>query len=249
MLSRRNLIFSSAGFCSYALLAEIQARPLSNRSLAARTWAARQDELARGLASGKITQIEWHRAVSSLAGEIDLESLAAELRRARVRTAGEPFGHDPQKRFVSFLDEAGDVVRLAYGVALFEFSANNVITPHAHKHMVSAHMVLDGTIRVRTYDRVRDEDGALLIRPSSDEMAEPGHSAAMTSARDNIHWFAPRSRSAMTIDVIVDGLDPEQERYLIQPLDPIGGKVLPDGNIRAPLISFERSMDIYTSVS
>jgi hypothetical protein len=156
-----------------------------------------------------------------------------------------PFGHDPQKRVVTVLGEDERPVQLGYGLAVFDFNAESVITPHAHRHMASAHMVIDGVVRVRTFDRLKDEDSFVILRPTADVLAEPGHAAAMTSARDNVHWFAPRCKRAMTIDVIIDGLDKGKDRYLIEPVDPLRGAKLTDGNIRAPLISFEQSMARY----
>jgi hypothetical protein len=47
--------------------------------------------------------------------------------------------------------------------------------------------------------------------------------------------------------MIVDGLDPGTDRYVIQPVDPLGGEHLADGTIRAPLLSFEDSSKRYTS--
>lgn len=237
-MERRGFLLGS-GFAVFALLGEAQA------SIPAQRWIRRQDELARGLASGTISQVEWHDAVNALAGEVDLEELAAELRRAAIRDAGAPYGHDPKKRTVKFLGEDGQPVKVAYGAALFAFDKDSVITPHAHKHMASAHLVLDGKVRIRTFDRVADEEGALVIRPTRDEVAGPGHAAAMTSARDNVHWFVPRSDKAMTFDVIVDGLDPGQEDYTIQPVDPLGGERLADGTVRAPLLSFQESVKRY----
>jgi hypothetical protein len=80
-----------------------------------------------------------------------------------------------------------------------------------------------------------------------DTVAEPGHAAAMTSDKDNVHWFVARSPHAVTFDVIVDGLDPGQDRYVIQPVDPLGGQRLSDSTIRAPLLSFEESSKRYTA--
>lgn len=108
-------------------------------------------------------------------------------------------------------------------------------------------MVIEGRVRVRTFDRLQDEEQALIIRPTSDVIAEPGDSAAMTTPRDNVHWFVPRSARAMTLDVIIDGLEVNQEDYLIQPLDPLGGQSLRNGAVRAPIISFERSTQLYTA--
>jgi len=124
-------------------------------------------------------------------------------------------------------------MRLTYGVATFTFGPDKVITPHAHKHMACAHMVLDGKVRIRTFDRIAERDGALLIRPSGDRVGAVGDAAAMTS--DN----------ATTFDVIVDGIDHGQPSYLIQPLDPVAGRRLDDGTIIAPILSFEDSMRRY----
>jgi hypothetical protein len=145
------------------------------------------------------------------------------------------------------VDDAGAAVRLSYGTAMFSFDKNSVITPHAHKHMASAHMVIEGKVRIRTYDRIADEDGAILILPTADVVAQAGEAAAMTTDKDNVHWFAARSDRAMTFDVIVDGLDKGQERYVIQPLDPVGGNHLRDGTISAPLLTFEESAKRYTA--
>ena len=245
--NRRNLLLSCAAFPVYALLAELARAQTLARSVPARRWLSLQGELARGLAQRTLSEASWHRGVNELSSQVDLESLAHELRRARIRDAGEPFGHDPKKRFVTVLDDEERPVRLGYGLALFDFGPDSVITPHAHRFMASAHMVVDGRVRVRTYDRIRDEENAIVVRPTQDVLAEPGHAAAMTTPKDNVHWFAPRSKKAMTIDVIVDGLEPGRERYLIEPIDPLRAIPLSDGNFRAPLLSFERSMERYSA--
>jgi hypothetical protein len=245
MISRRE--FVTTAFCMYALLRETRAAIPVSSSIPASRWVGRQDELARGLASGTISQSEWHSAVNALAKEVDVNDLSRDIRRAATLSTRTPLGHEPQRRFIAFRDEQGASVRLAYGVALFEFDANSLIAPHAHKHMASAHMVIDGKVRVRTFDRIHDEEGALIIRPSGDEISEAGHAAAMTPEKDNVHWFASRSDHAMTLDVIVEGLDRGQKSYEVQPVDPLRSTVLSDGTIRAPLLSFEQSAQMYTA--
>ena len=246
MQDRRQLLTGSFGaFCVYALLAEARAAAPGDTRVSAARWIARQDALARALRDGAVSQTGWHDAVNALARDVDVAALAADIRRADLKPAADPFGHDPQKRFVAFRDEQGKPVRVAYATALFSFSQASAITPHAHKHMASAHMVLEGRVRIRTFDRVADGDRAILIRPTRDEVARAGDAAAMTSAKDNVHWFAPRSAHAMTFDVIVDGLDPGAERYLIQPLDPLGGTHHADGTISAPILTFAESMNRY----
>lgn len=248
MTNRRDLMLGALpGFALFALLTEARAAVPLDSKLPARRWVMRQDELARGLARGTLSPTQWHDAVNALAREVDVSELAFELRRAKPRPAGDTFGHDPKKRFITFVDDNGAPIRVAYGAALFSFGKDSVITPHAHRHMASAHMVIAGKVRIRTFDRLADEDGAILITPTADTVAEPGHAAAMTSEKDNVHWFAARSGYAMTFDVIVDGLDKGQERYTIQPVDPIGGEHLADGSIRAPLLTFEESSKRYNA--
>lgn len=248
MAHRRDFILGAfPAFAVFALLKEANAAVAPDTRLPARRWVLRQDDLARNLAKRKISQVEWHDAVNALARDVDVAELAFEIRRAKIRSAGDPFGHDPKKRFLTFIDDKEMPIRVSYGAALFSFDKTNVITPHAHKHMASAHMVIEGKVRVRTFDRIADEDGAILIYPTGDEVADAGHAAAMTTDKDNVHWFAPRSPHAMTFDVIVDGLDPGQDRYIIQPLDPISGEHLGDGTIRAPLLSFEESSRRYNA--
>lgn len=247
MFDRRTFLRDCTGFFAFAALTELSHATSPTTSASARRWLSQQRELTRGLRSGSVSQAQWHVGVNMLARELDLEHLAAELRRARIKDAGHPFGHDPQKRFVTVLDEQNQPIKLGYGLAIFDFQEHSVITPHAHKHMVSAHMVIDGRVRIRTFDRVSDDDGALIVRRKLDLVAEPGYAAAMTDPIDNVHWFAPRTARAMTLDIIIDGLDAGQDAYLIQPIDPIGGRQLNDGTIRAPLISFERSMELYSA--
>lgn len=247
MTNRRDLILRVPGFMLFALLAEASAAMPADPRLPARRWVMRQDDLARSLSKGTLSQTQWHDDVNAMARDVDVSELAFELRRAKTRPAGDPFGHDPKKRFITFIDDNGAPIRVAYGAAIFSFAKDSVITPHAHRHMASAHMVIAGKVRIRTFDRLADEDGAILITPTADTVAEPGHAAAMTSDKDNVHWFAARSDHAMTFDVIVDGLDKGQDRYTIEPVDPIGGEHLADGTIRAPLLTFEESSKRYNA--
>jgi hypothetical protein len=245
----RRLLISSVLLASplYALVREARAaETVSDRRLSAKLWIDRQDELARGMRAGAISPLAWHDEVNRLASEVDVAQLLAEAGRSQT-LAGEPFMRDPVKRSVHFLDDEGQPRRLNYAAATFSFGQENVITPHAHEHMASAHMVIRGKVRIRTFDRVESRADALVIRPTADHIGEVGSAAAMTSTKDNIHWFAPATPAAMTFDVIVDGLDKGEKDYVIQPVDPLGGDHRADGTIVAPILSFEASMQRYSA--
>lgn len=246
-LTRRSQLTGLFGaFVSYALLSEVScARPKPR--MAARDWIDRQDELARALKRGEVAPKQWMTEVERLAREVDIAELMADVNKARISAAAQPPTNDPSKRSVRFIDSSGTPRRLAYAAALFDFTPTNVITPHGHKNMVSAHLVAAGKFRVRNFDRLRDEGEAMVIRPTRDFIAATGTLSAMSSTSDNIHWFVPKGGPARTFDVIISGLDPQQPNFDIAAIDPVGGKRLAGGAILAPIMSFEAASAKYVA--
>lgn len=227
-----------SAFVAVALASEVSAaRPL--RRIAARDWIDRQSELARALRQGQVTPGNWMTEVGRLAREIDVAELMATVNQAQVGAFSLSTTNDPRKRSVRFIDASGAPRRLGYAAALFDFAPANVITPHGHRHMVSSHLVVGGKLRVRNFDRLRDEGNAMVIRPTRDAIARVGDLSAMSSERDNIHWFVPQGGPARTFDVVVAGLDAGQPDHDIKAIDPLGGRRLRDGSIVAPILSFE----------
>ncbi|HET7843979.1 MAG TPA: hypothetical protein VFL14_07500, partial [Xanthomonadales bacterium] len=166
---------------------------------------------------------------------------------ARQQDAGRGSANDPAKRFVTFVDERGERANLHYGAALFRFERGNVITPHGHRYMVSAHLVLDGELRVRTFDRAGEDGDALLLRDGRDGIARRGDVSTMSPTRRNVHWFVPRGAAATTFDVVVSDLEPGRKSFEIQPVDILRATSLRDGTLRAPVIGFAESSERYTA--
>jgi len=247
MISRRSLISAGAAFCTYALLREARAVMPGKAPLSARQWINRQTELATGLASGSVSELQWHDAVNGLAAEVDLEDISRMIRHAVTGTIRKPELHEPERRFIAVRSDDG-VQKLPYGVAVFDFAEKSLIAPHAHKNMASAHMVMEGRMRIRTYNRLADDDGSVILRPSGDVVADSGHAAAMTPEHDNVHWFVSASQRAMTIDVVIAALDKTLPKpYEIQPIDAMAAEHFEDGTMRVPFISFDESRQKYNS--
>ena len=243
---RRAFLQGLGAFAVLALVREARAAgPV--RALAPARWVDAQQDLAQALMAGTTPPRAWMAGVEGLAREVDVAELMAYLDTQRVTDAPGAAHNDPRKRFVRFLDADGEPRRLAYGAALFDFAPRNVITPHGHRHMASAHLVVAGRLRVRTFDRVGDEPGAMLVRPSGDAVAGVGTLSAMSSERDNIHWFVPQGGPATTFDVVVSDLDPGQPSYEIRAIDPLGGTRGADGTIRAPILDFGAASAKYTA--
>lgn len=232
-------------FTLYALLRESRAGAATYGG--ARRWVRRQEEIARALASGGLTPLAWCLEVERLAKDVEVAELARLVDASRTSAAPPGSDNDPAKRYVTFLDEEGRPQRLAYGVALFDFRPQNVITPHGHRNMVSAHLVLRGQLRIRNFDRVGDEPGLMIVRPTRDILAATGHISTMCAERDNVHWFTPHGGPATSFDVIISGLDARQPDHDIQAIDPLAARPRADGTLAAPLIGFEAAAAKYTA--
>lgn len=242
--------FGRRAFLSAFLLAALarEARALvPRRETGARRWIDGQQAIAEALAAGRISGLAWAGEVERLAAEIDLAELTALVSRARIEPAPAGATNDPAKRYVRFLDADGRPRRLAYGAALFDFAPQNVITPHGHRHMVSAHLVVAGAFRVRNFDRVGDEAGAMRLRPTRDHVARRGQVSTMCAERDNVHWFVPQGGPATTFDVVVSGLDAGAPDHVIEAVDPLHARQEPDGTIVAPIIGFAEASRLYTA--
>lgn len=247
-LTRRGLLTAVfPAFLTYALLGEAARAAARSGKGEPHDWIDQQQELAEALAAGQVTPLTWCQEVEALSRQVDIAELLAVARLAADDTAKPGGTNDPQKRVVRFVDASGRRQRLTYGAALFAFQPDNVITPHAHRNMVSAHLVVDGTLRIRTYDRVRDEKSGVVIKPAEDFVAGIGKITTMCAERHNVHWFVPQGGPAMTLDVIIDGLSDKDAPYEITALDPLGGKTLKDGSILAPILSFEAASAKYTA--
>jgi hypothetical protein len=113
--------------------------------------------------------------------------------------------------------------------------------------MVSAHMVVAGRFRVRNFDRVGEDEGVMLIRPTKDYIAEVGQVSTMASEQDNVHWFVPQGGPATTFDIVVSGLDRGAPDHLIQAIDPLRAKPRAHGTLAAPIIDFAEASRRYTA--
>jgi hypothetical protein len=247
MIARRSMLTATAAFTGFALLEAVGAtKAMAPRpSISARRWLSAQEAIAADLRGGRLRPVAWQAAVEQLGAEVDRAELLAQTDFDRLRATFDFNDGMPAKRFVKFPNEP-DGPKLSYGLAFFGFRKGQVITPHGHRHMVSAHMSVAGTFRARTFDRLRDEPGALILRPTFDGPLQTGGVSTMSTDRHNVHWFVAEADGSATLDVIIDGLGPSAaEPYVIDLVDPLGGKSLGDGTVRAPLIGWDESIARY----
>jgi PCO_ADO len=221
----------------YALLAQSLA---SRRVFAAgaskrfQDWIRTHEQLAVELHQSPQSGARWQREVEALSQSIELDEIRRGIDFAKL-----------ERGFRGTKQSLRLGPNLMFGAAIFLIDRKHAITPHGHRNMTSAHLLLDGKLRVRNFDRVSDEPNHLILRPTVDATIEPGACSTMSTQRNNIHWFTALTERAFTLDVVVSDLKPGDKSYYIDLVDPRGGTKRGDGTIRAPRIDWKTSVRLY----
>lgn len=246
--ARRHFLADLAVFALAAASAPLlHAQPRLADAAAVRHWLQQVEALSRRLRDGAVDSAQWRREIDALAATTPLPEFLPQLQFDRALAALRRDGHDPAKTFVTLAEADGSLHKAAFAAAYFVFAKGQVITPHAHRGMVSAHAVVSGRLQLRTYDRLGRDGDALLLKPRLDTVATPGFSAAISAVEGNVHWFVAEQDGSATLDVIVQGIDANGREFALELVDPLAADIDARGALRAPLIDWEQSSRRYQS--
>jgi hypothetical protein len=208
-------------------------------------WMRRLDEIGRSVRSGAMSPLAWQEAMQELYADLPPEELVAFIDMDRLlsglRYPAERLGAVTNVPW----ERAEGSARLV--PKLFVYRKGSSTPPHVHNHLVSAHWILRGEIRTRTFDRVEDLERSILLRPTRDEILRPGALVTMSDARDNAHWFEGKSELSISFDVPIGDITPDktyqhpaegQNQIFVDPTAPPRA----DGTIEAPILKFEDSV-------
>ena len=131
----------------------------------------------------------------------------------------------------------------AFVKKIFGMKKDRSIIPHGHSNMVSAHLVIQGEMHLRQYEKVNHEKDNLIIKPTVDKMVSVGESSSISDEKNNVHWFVANSDTAYTFDVIL--LDLAGEKYDIHNLDIYEKQDLSDGTMRVPIMDVATALKKY----
>ncbi len=223
----------------------LRAQPRLADAGAVRHWLQQVEALSRRLRDGAIDSAQWRREIDALAATTPLPEFLPLLQFDRALAALRRDGHDPAKTFVSLAEADGTLRKAAFAAAYFVFAKGQVITPHGHRGMVSAHAVVSGRLQLRTYDRLGRDGDALLLKPRLDTVATPGFGAAISAVEGNVHWFVAEQDGSATLDVIVQDIDANGRDFALELVDPLAAETDAHGVLRAPLIDWEQSSRRY----
>jgi hypothetical protein len=232
----------------YALCNLVLSRPLwaSTVAPALARWARGLEEQCADLRRGVLTQAEWRAGLLRLYAKLPLPDLLAAIDFDRVAAATVLPEGDATTARVVLPRIDGLPERHAFAQKLFGMRKGRAIAPHGHENMVSAHLVVRGRVRVRQYDRLRDEPEHLVVHPTRDEVQAPGQHSSISDRDDNVHWLEALTEPAFTFDVIVDNLDPARPFPFRQTfLDPERAERLSDGALRVPRLTVAAAIAKY----
>jgi hypothetical protein len=202
------------------------------------SWLRTVSGLREALTAGEIDQQTWISAIERANGLVPLPDLIAYLDIERMQRL--------PPRLSRFVDVAPGALTASHAfVRVFGMRRGACLLPHVHNGMVSAHLVVSGAFHVRTHDRVRDLEDAIVLRPTRDEIVGVGGMVMMSDTWENQHWLVADLDRSFTLDIAVFGLPhahlvPAQVENTIL-VDPTGRQER-DGTIVAPRLTIEQAV-------
>jgi len=237
--SRREILATLTGVWLARVVHGARAAPASLQG-ALQARLRKLQVVSRALARREIQPLEWQRGAAEFCAGIDLSELcrAADFDRVVARLPLLPRGTSAES--IQLLEGQ------AFTPKIFALGKGRAIIPHGHRNMVSQHLVLQGEMHGRHYERLGDEAGHLIARPTINRIFKAGDFSSISDQRDNVHWFVAESERAYTLDAIVDNLDPGRPyRFHIDFVDPERASPGSDGALRMPRLELDECLQRY----
>jgi hypothetical protein len=220
-----------------ALAAEI--KPLTSK------WLSDLNQLGLDLKGQKLEQLAWQKKVEELLVRVDLPDLLKFIDFEKL-SSGVNFADKGERslRF-SFPKVEGVPSDLCFGKQIFALKKGRSVVPHGHNNMATAFVILKGDLQGKHYDRVKDEPGHMIVKPTIDRKFTPGECSTVSDYKDNVHWFKALTEPAFIFNLHLMDITPDTKRETGRVyIDPMGEK-LDDGLMRAKVVSYQEVHDLY----
>lgn len=214
-------------------------------------WRIEWETLARDFRADSLTLTQWRVAIEDLNRRLPLEDFLHLVDFENVQSRLLALGHGEHFERNNLPTISG--VRRPFSSTIFSVSAGVQVAPHAHNNQVTAHMLVRGQLHTRTFERLRDVEGAITIMPTRDELLGVGTTVTMSPESENVHWFVAQREPAFSFQISA-GTPPSLSTSHINTEQPGGrvyldlrGKPESDGSIVARVIDPAESERIYTA--
>jgi hypothetical protein len=233
-----------AAFSLVRGLCAAQALSAGVRPLAAK-WLGEVEEMTRALRGRTLRQTEWQAKIEELFARLDLKDLLRAIDYAEL-TKAPLFPEDHESALdLEFPHVEGLPRDLSFIPMFIAFKRGRAIVPHGHHNMVSMHLVLDGQVHARHYEKRGGDATHLIIEPSLDRTFARGDLSTVSDDRNNVHWFKALTGSVFMFNVAAFGIDGTKNFTGRDYVDPLGGDRLGDGTIRARRLTDKEAFKLY----
>lgn len=170
-----------------ALAVESNALFKSNAKKNIQRWLKSLSHLSQNLNDELISAEKWQSRVQSLFAELNFELLLKEIDFSKiVKKLDQRKGRLPKCRVELESYFSGVEIKQR----IYKFSKGVSIPPHAHNGMVSAHLVLNGSFRAQSFDRLfsEDDDASYMnLKNQTEKVLKKSDFVTMSDEKQNIH--------------------------------------------------------------
>ncbi len=219
------------------------------------------DQLYFAAAKVRVGQIDagaWQLEMDKLYRSVDINALMARIDMNKLKNyidcgdridchgdqkvwfSKTPLRHNPENPIDS-------VVPLNVVTKFASVKKGYHIPPHGHTNMCSAFLLVSGRMHVRQYDRVGWDKGkkTLVIKKTVDAIQTRGQWTSISDYHNNCHWLKAESGDCYIFSTKLSGIQPETGKGDRLPFHYEAGNNLGSGLREVPLISGQRSAEIY----
>ncbi len=208
-------------------------------------WLADVNQLGLDVKGKALDQQAWQKKVEELLVQVDLPDLLSLIDFERL-TGNVDFADRGERSLrPSFPQVEGLPTQWSFGKQIFALKQGRSVVPHGHNNMATAFLILKGELRGRHYDRLKDEPGYMIIKPTLDRKFSPGECSTVSDYKDNVHWFQAMSEQAFIFNLHVMDVNPNPTQPTGRVyVDPQGEKIA-GGLTRARRIGYKEANELY----
>lgn len=236
-----------SGLLTYSMLETV----LASDAVAAevtpiiKKWLKQLNDLSQSVKDQKITQLQWQSQVEVLFAQVSEDDFMQFIDFDKLAAQQKLVDHGARSMRFSFPEVEGLPKQMVFGKQIFGLKKKRSVIPHGHNNMATAFLILKGKLRGRHYDRLKDADDHLIIKPTINRTFKPGEYSTISDHKDNVHWFEAETEPAYIFNIHVLNVSPASKlptgRVYVNP----NGEQLADGLIRAPRIGYKEANRLF----
>jgi hypothetical protein len=212
----------------------------------AHRWLVELHEMSRDLKQQKIKPLEWQNKIDELFARVELKDLMQAINFNRLSKRVRWSDNHEYVDEINFPRVQGLPKDYPFTAMLVAMRKDRPVVPHGHINMTTMHLVLSGEIHLRQYDRVRDDDKQVIIKPTVDKVCQPGEFSTISDDKNNVHWFQPTSDAALAFNIGLYAINPNKGFTGRDYLDPDRGEKVEGDLLRVRRLEQDEAYKLYS---